>query len=161
MHLEGLAGGGPKGAVAQTVGQPIEGEVERHRDAARRTAETQHHLPVLLLSLAAVIAIVLLITAVKLEDLDGALTEILQFIGKLAAQRFVQVSAARLELLELGRCCSLRCVGLRLRSLGLSFRSLGLSLRFVVLRLGWRRLGWPFGGSIGGGTGGNPRWGHS
>ena len=90
----------------------------------------------------------------KLEDLDGALTEILQFVGKLAAQRFVQVSATRLELLELGRCRSLR-------SLGLSLRSVGLSLRSVGLRLGWSRLGWPFGGSIGGGTGGNPRWGHS
>ena len=97
----------------------------------------------------------------KLEDLDGALTEILQFVGKLAAQRFVQVSATRLELLELGRCRSLRSVGLSLRSVGLSLRSLGLSLRFLGLRLGWSRLGWPFGGSIGGGTGGNPRWGHS
>jgi len=34
------------------------------------------------LTLAAVIAIVLLITAVELEDLNGALTEMLQLVGQ-------------------------------------------------------------------------------
>ncbi len=75
----------------------------------------------------------------KLEDLDGALTEILRFVGKLTAQRFAQVSAARLELLELGRCRSLRSIGLSLRSLGRSHRSIGLSLRSLGLSL--RSLG--------------------
>jgi len=102
MHLEGLARCGAEGAVAQAVGQLIEGQVEGHRDAAAGTAQPQHHLPILVFTLAAVIAIVLLITAVELEDLNRGLTEILQLIRQLTPQRFMQVTAAGLELLELG-----------------------------------------------------------
>ena len=102
VHLEGLAGGDPQRAVAQPVGQLVHGQKEVAGDAAAGTAQPQHHLPVLLTTLLAVVAIVLLVTAVKLQNLNCVLTEIGQLVAQLGVERLAQMVAARLQLLELG-----------------------------------------------------------
>ena len=98
MHLEGLPGCGPQGAVPQPIGEVIQGEKQPCGDATTGAAQAQHHLPGLVLPLLAFVAIVLLVTAVELEDLQGVFAEIGQFIPKFAQQRLPQVVAVQLAL---------------------------------------------------------------
>ena len=102
MHLEGLAGGGPQGAVAEPVGQVIHGQKQAGGDAAAGAAQPQHHLPVLVLAFLAIFAVVLLIAAVEFEQLHGAITEVMGVVGELGGQGFLEVAAVGLELLEFG-----------------------------------------------------------
>ena len=101
MHLKGLAGGGPQGAIAEPIGQFIDGQIQLGGDAAAGAAQPQHHLPVLVLALLAIVAVVLLITAVELEDLNGVFAEVGPLVGQFAEQGLQQVAAMGLELLQL------------------------------------------------------------
>ena len=102
MHLEGLAGGGPQGAVAEPVGQVIHGQEQAGGDAAAGAAQPQHHLPVLVLAFLAIFAVVLLIAPVEFEQLHGAIGEVMGVVGELGGQGFLEVAAIGLELLEFG-----------------------------------------------------------
>ena len=102
MHLECLAGGGPQGAVAKAIGQLIDGQVQLRRDPPPGAAQPEHHLPILLLAFAPVVPVVLLVTAVKFENLNRALGEVGRRVGQLAEQGLLEVAACGLELLELG-----------------------------------------------------------
>ena len=101
MQLEGLAGGGAHRAVAQAVGQFIQGQVEGGGDTSARAAQAQHHLPILVLTLLAVLAIVLLVAAVELQQLNGTVGEVVGVVGQFLGEGIVQVGAVRFELLEL------------------------------------------------------------
>ena len=103
MHLEGLPGGDPEAAAAEALGEVVEGEIEGGGDAAAGAAQPQHHLPILLASLAAVVAVVLLITAMELEDLDSRFREVVVLVVEFAEQRFLQVTTGGFQGLELGR----------------------------------------------------------
>ena len=149
MHLEGLAGGGPEGAIAEAIGQVVEGQIEGGGDAPTGAAQPQHHLPVLLDALAAVVAVVLLIAAVKLQDLDGRLGEMAALGIEFAEQRFLEVTAGCLEGLELGRRRSDgRVVGDRRRGhrfggiRNQSETSEWLSGRIELSRFGQDFMGW-------------------
>ena len=98
VHLEGLPGGRPQGAVPQPVGELVEGEKQLGRNAATGAAQPQHHLPGLVFPLLAFIAVVLLIAAVELEDLQSVFAEIGQIIRQFAQQRLPQVVAVQLAL---------------------------------------------------------------
>ena len=100
VHLEGLPGGGAQGAVADPIGQIIEGEEEGGRYAAGGGAQPQHHLPVLLFPLAAVVPVVLLVAAVELEDLNRRLGEVGPVVAEFGGQGLAQVVTAGLEGLE-------------------------------------------------------------
>ena len=106
MHLEGLTGRGPQGSVPQAIRQLIHGQIEARGDASGRAAQAQHHLPVLLLSLLAVFAVVLLIAAVELQQLDGTFAEMAEIVLELGSERILEIVAVGLELLKLGALCS-------------------------------------------------------
>ena len=114
MDLEGLARGGPHGAIAQPVGEVINRQVEGPRDAATGAAQPQHHLPILLLTLAAVVAVVLLVAAVEFENLNGPFREIGVAIRQLTQQWFLEMATACLELFKLRRSTRRSLVSLEL-----------------------------------------------
>jgi len=101
MHLERLACGHPQGAVAEAIGQIIEGQIQRGRNATAGAAQAQHHLPVFFLAFLPVFAVVLLIAAVKLEQLNSAFAEVGTFVLQLFGEGIAQVGAIGLQLLEL------------------------------------------------------------
>ena len=103
VHLEGLAGGGPQGAIAEPVGQLVDCQIEPAWNPAAGVAQPQHHLPILFLPLAAVVTVVLLVAAVKFQDLDRAITEIGSFVAEFPEQRLLQVAAVGLELFKFRR----------------------------------------------------------
>ena len=103
MDLEGLARGGPHRAIAQPVREVINRQVQGRWDAATGAAQPQHHLPILLLTLAAVVAVVLLVAAVEFENLNGPFREIGGTVRQLAQQGFLEMATACLELFKLRR----------------------------------------------------------
>ena len=96
MHLEGLAGCGPKSAIPKAVSQLIDGQKKAGRYASAWIAETQHHLPVLFLALSSILTVVLLIGTVKLENLNGPFSEMGVIILQLRGQGLPQVVAGEL-----------------------------------------------------------------
>jgi len=102
MHLEGLAGGGPQAAVAEPIGQVVEGQVQGRRNATGWTAQPQHHLPVLALPLLAMVPVVLLITAVILQNLDRRVCEMEAVVLQFRGQRFLEMAALGFQRLDLG-----------------------------------------------------------
>ena len=101
VQLEGLARCGSDAAVAVLIGEIVERQIELGRDASSGAAQAQHHSPVFGFAFAPVIAIVLLIAAVKLEDLNRIVGEIRKIVLQLGGQGFAQVAAIDLELFEL------------------------------------------------------------
>jgi len=87
VHLEGLTGGGPQSSVPKAVGEVIECEEQSGRDASARTAQPQHHLPAANLVRLAQFAVVLLVAAVKLQQLNGIFREANIAVAELAQQR--------------------------------------------------------------------------
>ena len=71
-------------------------------NASTWTAETQHHLPTADLVGFAQFAVVLLIAAVKLQQLNGVFTEADLVIGEFREQGLAQMTAFELALLRLG-----------------------------------------------------------
>ena len=103
VHLEGLTGGGSQGSIPKAVGQVIEGEEQPGRDASSRTAQPQHHLPTADLVCFAQFAVVLLVAAVKLQQLNGIFREANVVVAEFAQQRVAQMVAVQLALLRLGQ----------------------------------------------------------
>ena len=100
MELKGLTGGGPHRAVAIGVRQAVERQIQLGRNTSAGAAQTQHHSPVLLLAFLSMVAVVLLVAAVKFEDLHGLVGEERQLVLQFRCQWFAQVLAARLQQLE-------------------------------------------------------------
>ena len=102
MELERLAGGRPQAAAAVGVRQIIEGQVQGRRNASGGAAQAQHHSPVLLFPLAAVVAVVLLVRPVELENLNRRLTERRPVGSQFPYKRIPEVVTGGLETLGLG-----------------------------------------------------------
>ena len=98
MHLEGLAGGGAEGAIAQAVGEVIQGEEQLGRNPAAWIAQPQHHLPAAHLVGFAQFPVVLLIAAMELEQLNGIFGEADLVVGEFRQQRLTQVATVELAL---------------------------------------------------------------
>ena len=101
MDLKGLAGGGAHGAIAQPVRELINRQIQGRWDAATGAAQPQHHLPILFRTLAAVIAVVLLVAAVEFENLNGPFREIGVAVCQLTQQWFLEMATTCFELFKL------------------------------------------------------------
>ena len=64
-------------------------------------AQAQHHSPVFGFAFAPVVAVVLLVAAVKLQDLNRIVGEIRKIVLQLGGQGLAQIAAVCLELFEL------------------------------------------------------------
>ena len=100
MELECLAGGGPHRSIAVRVSEAVERQIQLGGDATTGASQPQHHSPVFLLALLTVIPVVLLVAAVKLENLHRLLGEERQLVLQLRRQRFTQVAATGFQQLE-------------------------------------------------------------
>ena len=126
MHLKGLAGGGPQGAVAQSVGQVIQSQEQLSRNPTTGIAEPQHHLPAAHLVGFAQFPVVLLIAAVEFEQLNGVFREADVVVGKFRQQRLAQMAAVELALFRFGE--GLVDVVRRCQSLGSPRKSMNSKL---------------------------------
>ena len=92
----------------------IEGKKQPGGDASARTAQPQHHLPAANLVRLAQFAVVLLVAAVKLQQLNGIFREANIVVAELAQQRVAQMGAVQLALLRFGQrlsSCFRHCQG--------------------------------------------------
>ena len=96
MHLEGLARGGAKRSVAVAIGEIIQGNKQVGGNASTWVAQPQHHLPAADLVGFAQLAMVLLVAAVELQQLNRVFTEADLFVAKFREQRFAQMAAVEL-----------------------------------------------------------------
>ena len=107
MELETLPGGDPERAVAEPVGQVVEREILLRGHRAGRNGDAHHELPGLLpafgLAPPARVAVVLLVGAVELEQLEVVVPEVGRLPGQRIADRAPQVTAVALGQLDLGR----------------------------------------------------------
>ena len=99
MHLEGLTGCGPKGSISNSVGELIEGQKQLGRDSTTRAAKPQHHLPTADLVGFSEFSVVLLIAAMKLQELNSVFAEAHLIVAKFRQQRLAQMVAVELALL--------------------------------------------------------------
>ena len=76
MQLEPLARRGPDCVVAVLVRESIEGQIQLRWNETAWATGSQHHSIVFLLPLDPIVAVVLLVGAVELEDLDRVLGEV-------------------------------------------------------------------------------------
>ena len=107
MHLKRLTGGGPQRSVAESVGQFIHRQEQASGDAAPRAAQAQHHLPGFVFPLLAFIAIILLIAAVELQQLQSVFAEVGELIAEFVQQWLLEKVAITLALFCLGKRRSL------------------------------------------------------
>ena len=101
MHLEGLAGGCPQGSITQTIGEFIQGQKEPGGDASPWAAQPQHHLPAADLVGFAQFAVMLLVAAMELQQLNGIFCEANLIVAELAQQWVAQMVTVQLALLRL------------------------------------------------------------
>jgi hypothetical protein len=103
VQLNALAGGGSQGAVAVLVGEAIEGEIQLWGDIPAGVAGTQHHLIVLLLALGTVVAVILLVRAMKLKDLNRRFREVVGILQQFAGHGLAQEVTILFDRLHLRR----------------------------------------------------------